>query len=119
MEASENKELELLGLQLRKEQRELDDLVDAMYDSMEAAARLETTKVLSEDASTDTDSAHVTEISGVTPEGLPRLPATQHAELLRLEAQAEELKLRIRAVNNDFNSKFNPRWGQLFKAGET
>jgi predicted transcriptional regulator len=111
MEASENKELELLGLQLRKEQRELDDLVDAMYDSMEAAARLETTKVLSEDASTDADSAHVTEINDVT-------PATQHAELLRLEAQAEELKLRIRAVNNDFNSKFNPRWGQLFKAGE-
>jgi hypothetical protein len=31
--------------------------------------------------------------------------------------QADELKLSVREVTERYNSKFNPQWGQRFKAG--
>jgi 5'-nucleotidase len=42
---------------------------------------------------------------------------TKPEDLEALVARSEQLKLKIRAVNNDLNAKFNAHWGQLFKSG--
>lgn len=40
-------------------------------------------------------------------------------QLIQAEAKAEELKKTLRDLSEEYNSKFNPTWGQLFKAGQT
>ena len=40
-----------------------------------------------------------------------------HAQLREAELKAKEIKLKVRALDREFNSGFNQMWGQLFKAG--
>jgi 5'-nucleotidase len=40
-------------------------------------------------------------------------------QLRQAEVKAEELKRSLRDLSDEYNSKFNPTWGQLFKAGQT
>lgn len=40
-------------------------------------------------------------------------------QLAQAEIKADELKQSLRDLSEKYNSKFNPTWGQLFKAGQT
>lgn len=95
MDRPESKALEIQGLSLKKQQREMDELIDAKY-----RAQLEA------------DGA------GSTEQSLQETnKQEQNMELTALESQAETLKQQIREVNHNYESRFNRRWGQLFKAG--
>jgi acyl carrier protein len=100
MEQKETKELELLGLRLRKEQRDLDEVLDSTYN----AGGIESSE--SSNLGLEISDEYDCSMSKTKPE-----------DLEALVARSEQLKLKIRAVNNDLNAKFNAHWGQLFKSG--
>jgi HAD superfamily 5'-nucleotidase-like hydrolase len=46
-----------------------------------------------------------------------RMGVNTAVQLNEAQVKAEELKLRLRNLTDEYNSKFNLYWGQLFKAG--